>query len=431
MPYDFLGETRPRVAVVGGGITGMGAAWGLSTSAEVTVFESGARMGGHARTVIAGRRGDQPVDTGFIVFNRVNYTNLVRLFEELEVPVAESNMSFGASISGGRVEYALASLNAIFAQRRNAVSPGFVGMLRDILKFNAQAERLSTDETLSVRDLLGLLGTGDRFRDHYLLPFSGAIWSTPTQGILDFPAAAMMRFFRNHALLDSKGQHQWYTVRGGSVAYVDRLCAALTARGVDLRSGAPVAGLRRTGAGTELRTTGGEWQAFDHVILACHADEALALLSDASGEEVAALSPIRFERNEAVLHSDAAMMPRRRLCWSSWNYTEGPQGRGDRIGLTYWINLLQPIPQDDPLFVTLNPDRPIDEARIYDTTSYAHPLYDAAMLRAQKAVRALNGARATWFCGAWMRNGFHEDGLASGLDVARAVTRRIGERQAA
>jgi predicted NAD/FAD-binding protein len=408
----------------------MAAAHLLAQDHAVVLFEAEDRLGGHARTVMAGKRGDQPVDTGFIVYNKVNYPNLVALFEQLQVPVVESNMSFGASIAGGRLEYGLASLGALFAQRRNVVNPRFLGMLRDVMRFNARALDLAQDDGISIGDFLAELGTGDWFRDHYLLPLSGAIWSTPVEGMLDFPAQALIRFFRNHNLLGYYGQHQWYTVQGGSVQYVRRLQAAMVARGVDLRLGAPVAGVRRGPAGAAVRVARGEWEPFDEIVFATHSDVTLRLLSDPSPEESAALAAIRYQPNEAVLHSDASVMPKRKACWASWVYVEPAGRRPEKIDLTYWMNSLQPIPMDDPLFVTLNSNQPIREELIHDTVTFDHPVYDMGALRAQEQIRAMNGTRDTWFCGAWMRNGFHEDGFQSAVDVVEAMQARLGQMAA-
>ena len=424
MPFEIPRAAPRRIAVIGAGISGLAAAQALSGSSRVTLIEAESRLGGHARTVMAGKRGDQPVDTGFIVFNRANYPHLTGLFEELEVPLAESNMSFGVSMGGGRFEYALHDLDSIFATRRNLADPRFHRMLRDILRFNRLAPAAARDPGMTIGGLLEALRLGPWFRDRYLLPFSGAIWSTPTHDILDFPAAAMLRFFENHNLLGYTGQHQWYTVRGGSAEYVCRLEAQLRRRGVEIRTGCPLAGIRRRPGAVELRAEGGDWEDFDEVVLATHSDDSLALLSDASAAERAALGAIRYQPNEAVLHADAALMPRRRKVWSSWVYTEDAGVRAPRIGLTYWMNSLQPIPLDDPLFVSLNPTRPIRDELIHDTVTFRHPLYDRAALEGQAAVRALNGSNRVWFCGAWMRNGFHEDGFASALDVAEAISRR-------
>ena len=425
MPFDPAIPPGQRIAIVGGGISGMSAAHRLSGTHRVTLYEAEPRLGGHARTVIAGKRGDQPVDTGFIVFNNVNYPHLTALFNDLGVPIAPSDMSFGVSIDGGRIEYALRTMDSLFCQRANLVRPAFLRMLRDVLRFNARAADLvAGDEAMTIGDLLARLGTGPWFRDYYILPFSGAIWSTPTQGILDFPAAAMVRFFQNHALMQTSGQHQWYTVRGGSVEYVRRLQAALQAAGAEIRTRAPVAAIRREGGQVHLRAEGAEWEVFDQVILATHSDQSLAMLTDAAPEERAALSAVRYQPNEAVLHADPTLMPRRPKAWASWSYTEAAGQRPDRVSLSYWMNSLQPIPLDDPLFVTLNPVRPIREDLIHDTATFHHPVYDVVALRAQAAVRGFNGARGTWFCGAWMKNGFHEDGMASAVEVAEAILSR-------
>ncbi|MCK0169002.1 FAD-dependent oxidoreductase [Jannaschia sp. S6380] len=401
----------------------MAAAHALSGDHHVTLIEAEPRLGGHARTVLAGRRGDQPVDTGFIVFNKVNYPNLLRLFEDLDVPIADSDMSFAASLGGGRVEYSLQTADTMFAQRRNLLSPRFLRMTRDIFRFNARAADAANDPDLPLGAFLDRLGMGQTFRDWYIGPISGAIWSTPSQNVMDFPAQAMVRFFRNHALLSHTGQHDWFTVRGGSVEYVRRLQAHLGRQSVVLRTGTPVAGIRRVPGGAEVRMTGGEWEAFDDVVLATHSDDSLALLSDATEEETALLSRVRYQSNEAVLHADESVMPRRRKVWASWNYAEQAD-RPDRIGLTYWMNRLQPIPAEDPIFSTLNPQHPIREALIYDRTTFRHPVYDLAMLDAVGRLRERNGTANTWFCGAWMRNGFHEDGFVSALDVAEGMAGR-------
>jgi uncharacterized protein len=431
MPFETFATAPRRIAVIGGGISGMAAAHFLGADNAVVLFEADDRLGGHARTVLAGRNGDQPVDTGFIVFNNVNYPNLVRLFEQLDVPIAKSSMSFGASIDGGRLEYGLASFDAIFAQRRNLFSPRFLGMISDIVRFNKHAEAAADAPGLTIAELLDRLGTGAWFRDHYITPFSGAIWSTPTRDILDFPAQALVQFFRNHALLGYAGQHQWYTVKGGSVEYVRRLQASLVAHGVDIRLSTPVAGVQRVAGGVMVRARGGDWDMFDDIVFATHSDDTLRLLSDATGAERAALGAIKYQPNDAVLHSDASLMPKSRKVWSSWSYVEAKGGPGERIDLTYWMNSLQPIPMDDPLFVTLNTSRPIRDALIHDTATFRHPVYDLPALAAQKAIRAINGTNGTWFCGAWLRNGFHEDGIASAVDVATGIRSRAGAPLAA
>lgn len=424
MSANKIGGSVKRIAVIGAGISGMAAAHELARDHHVVLFEADRRLGGHARTRMAGKNGDQAVDTGFIVFNYANYPHLAALFEELDVPVTESNMSFGASINGGAFEYGLASLAALFAQPKNMANPKFLRMIRDILNFNKNGLRLSKEEGLTVEGLIKKLGAGSYFRDYYLLPLSGAIWSTPTQKIMDFPAQAMMTFFDNHALLGITGQHQWWTVKGGSREYVSRLGASMAQRGVALRLGTPVDAVKRTDDGVQIKSTESEWEAFDEVIFASHSDDSLAMLSDPSADETRILGAIKYQPNKIVLHSDTTIMPKRKSVWSSWVYCEDANKQTDRIDLTYWMNKLQPWLQDDPLFVTLNTTRDIDPALVWDEVTLRHPVYDLAALAAQKAAPAMNGTNNTWFCGAWMKNGFHEDGIGSAMDVVTAIRAR-------
>ena len=432
MPSQTNTAGPRRIAVIGAGISGMGAAHALAKTHQVVLYEAEPRLGGHARTRMAGRNGDQCVDTGFIVFNYANYPNLTALFDELDVPVTESNMSFGASFGGGRMEYALTSLDALFATRRNVVDPRFLRLVRDLLKFNKSGlAAAEADPELTVRGLMKKLKLSDFFANHYLLPFSGAIWSTPKEQVLDFPAVSMMRFFDNHALLTANGQHQWYTVAGGSQEYVRRLGASMFKRGVELRLGAAIAGVRRTQTGVDVATETSGWEHFDEVVFATHSDDTLRLLSDATDHEKKVLGAIRYQPNNVVLHSDTSLMPKRRQTWSSWNYTECDGKSGDQIDLTYWMNSLQQWLQDDPLMVTLNSTRPIDEALVWDEVTLRHPVYDTAAIAAQAEAAAMNGSNRTWFCGAWMKNGFHEDGLSSGYDVVHALNARDHLRVAA
>ena len=413
---------RPKkIAVVGGGISGLGAAYALSNTYQVTLFEAENRLGGHARTVFSGKSGQQPVDTGFIVFNYPNYPELTQLFSELNVPIAKSDMSFGASLKDGKIEYALRNFDAIFAQRKNLLNPKFVKMVWDINRFNTIGLTVAGDESLTIGQFLKCLKTGDWFRDYYLLPLSGAIWSTPTEKILDFPAYAMLQFFKNHALLSRSGQHQWYTVKGGSREYVSRLENALVQKQVEIRVNTQVASVTRHATGVVVKTYCSEPQTFDEVVFATHSDDTLALLSDPSEIEQRNLGSIKYQDNEVVLHSDVGVMPKLYKCWSSWVYTERKDKSTDKIDLTYWMNSLQPIPLDDPLFVTLNSTHNIDQNKIHDQVTMRHPVYDLGVLNVQKDISLNNGHNRTWFSGAWMKNGFHEDGLSSGLDVARSL----------
>ena len=413
---------RPKkIAVIGGGVSGLGAAYALSNTYQVTLFEAENRLGGHARTVFAGKNGQQPVDTGFIVFNYPNYPELSQLFSKLNVPIAKSDMSFGASLKDGTIEYALRNFDAIFAQRKNVLNPRFVKMVWDINRFNTIGLTVADDESLTIGQFLQRLKTGDWFRDYYLLPLSGAIWSTPTEKILDFPAYAMLQFFKNHALLSRSGQHQWYTVKGGSREYVNRLENVLAKKRVEIRVKTPVASVTRHQTGVVVKTYSCEPQTFDEVVFATHSDDTLSLLSDPSEFEQRNLGSIKYQNNDVVLHSDVTVMPKLHKCWSSWVYTERKDKTTDKIDLTYWMNSLQPIPLDDPLFVTLNSTHNIDQNQIYDQVTMRHPVYDVGVLSAQKDLSLNNGHNRTWFSGAWMKNGFHEDGLSSGLDVARSI----------
>lgn len=421
MPFDLSKGAPQRIAIVGGGVSGLAAAWLLSRHHQVTLFEAAPRLGGHARTIIAGKHGDQPVDTGFIVFNHVNYPHLTAMFHALDVPVVKSNMSFGVSLNGGRLEYALHSGNTLFGQRRNTLDPRFHRMIRDILRFNAKAEAVvAAAPGLTVAELIETMALGVRFREHYLYPFCGAIWSTPDHDIGAFPADALVRFMRNHGLLSWSQHHQWWTVEGGSQVYVGKLAAAVTQAGAILRPGTPVRAITRHGGAITLRAEGGEAETFDQIILATHADQALALLEDADSTEREALSAIRFQPNRAVLHADPAVMPHRRRCWSSWVSRGEAEGAG--VGVSYWMNRLQNIPAEDPLFVTLNPAGPINPALIYDEVTFRHPVFDHAALKAQSQITALQGTRNTWFAGAWLRNGFHEDGFATAMRIARRLS---------
>ena len=423
MPFDQSHGAPQRIAIIGGGISGLAAARLLSRHHQITLYEAEPRLGGHARTVHAGRHGDRAVDTGFIVFNYSNYPHFTAMLRDLDVPVEKSDMSFGVSLNGGRLEYALRSADALFAQRRNLVIPGFYGMVRDIVRFNARAEaEMESAPGLTITDLLDRMRLGRRFREHYLFPICGAIWSTPSDVIGSFPAHALIGFLRNHALMSKGGAHQWWTISGGSAAYVSRLMASLLRHGVAIRPGTAVQSVKRDGIGVLLHAPGCEPERFDQVIFATHADQTLAMLADPSGQERAALAAVRFQANRALLHRDPQVMPRRRGCWSSWVYRGGPdETTGGGIGVSYWMNRLQNIPEDDPLFVTLNPRVVIPDEAVYDEVTFHHPVFDQAALVAQGQIAALQGQRGTWFAGAWLRNGFHEDGFASAVRIARQL----------
>ena len=431
MPFENIQADNRRIAIIGGGISGMGAAYELRNSENVVLFESSSQLGGHARTVLAGKSGNMPVDTGFLVYNDVNYPHLTNLFGELEVPTIPSDMSFGASIDGGWLEYGVLAPKAIIAQKRNILRPKFLGMMRDILKFNKLANKSHIDSNITIGSLIKNWELGDWFRDYYLTPFTGAIWSTPVTQILDFPALPMIKFMKNHALLGTGGQHDWRTVKGGSREYVRRLEGMLLKAGVEIRLSTSVNSVRRVDGGVEVKVASGEYEPFDEVIFATHSDTTLGMLSDPNAIEKKSLDAIKYQSNTMVLHADTSIMPKRKAAWASWVYTEDKDKKSDRIDLTYWINRLQSLPEDDPCFVTLNTQRVIKPHLIYDECVFYHPVFNLAALQGQHSLAELNGKNSTWFCGAWMRNGFHEDGLATGIEVARRIMARSSTMLAA
>lgn len=425
MSFDAIPLHPQRIAIIGAGISGLAAAYLLTPRHAVTLFEAAPKLGGHARTIVAGHNGDQPVDTGFIVFNYVNYPHLTRMFHDLEVPVVKSDMSFGASINDGQIEYALRTLQSLTAQRRNLLRPGFLRMLRDILHFNRQAEAVATRDGITVGELMGELNLGPWFQDFYLMPLCGAIWSTPPAEIRHFPARPLIQFFRNHGLLNITNHHQWWTVDGGSVEYVRRMERHLRGRGVAIRAGTAVRSVTRDGSQSIVHTAGGPHAPFDQVIFACHSDQALRLLAQPTPQERAALSALRFQDNQVILHRDTSQMPRRKAAWSSWVYKSDTAQSNPTIGVTYWMNRLQNIPDTDPLFVSLNPSSPVPDHLIYDQQTFRHPVFDAAALTGQRRLTEIQGRNNTWFAGAYTRHGFHEDGFASAVRIARLMERQI------
>lgn len=422
MPFDSArGAPRrmnARIAVIGAGVSGLSAGWLLSSTHEVVVYERDNRLGGHANTVDV-PVGDEivPVDAGFIVYNEPAYPNLTALFAHFGVASEPTCMSFGASIGGGAVEYSGQTLSSVFADRRNLVSPKFLTMLVDIARFHHDARRaLATGlaHDISLSAFVAAKGYSRAFATYFLKPMASAIWSTPSSKILDFSAAAFIKFYDNHGLLRVLNLPVWRTVTGGSRRYVEKIAAPLVAKA---RLKTPVSSVRRTEAGVEVRDQSGEVDIFDHVILACHADEACALLVDADGDERRLLGAFGYQKNRAVVHVDPAHMPRRRRAWSSWNYV----GDGERFAATYWMNRLQNLKCARDIFVTLNPLTPVRDEAIVAEFDYAHPMFDIGAAVAQAALWSLQGRGGVWFCGAHFGQGFHEDGLQAGLAVAEAI----------
>lgn len=413
-------ESSLDIAVVGSGISGLSAAWLLSQRHRVTLFEADSRPGGHSNTVDAPTAaGTVAVDTGFIVYNEPAYPNLTALFDHLGVATQATEMSFAVSLDGGELEYSGTDLRGLFAQRGNLLSLRFWSMLRDLVRFYRQApadaERFGL---IPLDSYLDARGFGKAFREDHLYPMAAAIWSTSAARVGEYPTEAFVRFCENHHLLKLAGRPAWRTVTGGSARYVERLTAAL---GQGLRLDQAVTEVKRDAEGAWVRTDGAAApQRFDQVVIATHADQALRLMPDATALERRVLGAFGYSRNRAVLHSDPALMPQRRAVWSSWNYA-AERGRAEAPCVTYWMNRLQAIPEQTPMFLTLNPTLEPRSEHLIRSEIYEHPIFDMKAIRAQDELWSLQGRRRTWFCGAYFGSGFHEDGLQAGLAVAEAL----------
>ncbi|WP_409525833.1 NAD(P)/FAD-dependent oxidoreductase [Nitrincola sp. MINF-07-Sa-05] len=423
---------RPlRIAVIGSGISGLSCAWLLNQQHQVTLFEKDDRLGGHSNTVDVDVDGKLiPVDTGFIVFNPVNYPNLVKFFEQLNVASSETEMSFAVSMEKGRLEYSGTNINGLFAQRSNLLKPRFWKMIADLLRFYRESSDMLNNEefqTLTLRELLAQGGYGEAFVRDHLIPMGAAIWSTPADKMLDYPAQSFLRFCQNHGLVQLENRPQWRTVIGGSREYVTRIADALKGR---IRLNSHIHRIHRLDGKVILEDLHGGRETFDHVVLACHADQSLEMLAQPDPLESDLLSKFPYQRNRAILHCDTALMPRRKSAWASWNYLSGGSDADKRdnenskesdLSVTYWMNRLQPLSTSKPLLVTLNPVVEPEAGSIYRSFLYDHPVFTLESISAQKKLWALQGHRNTWFCGAYFGYGFHEDGLQAGLAVAEAL----------
>ena len=419
-----------KIAVVGAGISGLSCAWRLASQHDVTLYEAGRYFGGHTHTVDATVDGvTHPVDTGFLVFNHRTYPEFTRLLDQLEVETAASEMTFSVSVGtprGSALEWAGTDINSVFAQRRNLARPAFLRMLLDIVRFNRLATRLAVSgNTVKLEESLGTFlnreNFSESFRHWYLLPMAAAIWSCPTATMMAFPMATFVRFCHNHGLLQVTDRPQWYTIKNGAKNYVEKLLAALD----DVRLNEPVLAIRRGSAetaGVTVTTKAGS-EAFDQVVLAAHSDENLAMLSDPSPEEIRHLGAIRYQKNHAVLHTDATLLPKAVSAWAAWNYQCLPRRDAgcDDVCVHYLLNLLQPTPFKRALIVSLNSIAAPRDETVLQEFEYSHPVFDQAAIGAQGAIAALQGTRSTWYAGAWTGFGFHEDGLRSGLTVAAAI----------
>jgi predicted NAD/FAD-binding protein len=403
-----------RIAVIGSGISGMLAAHRLSRDHEVEVYEAGDHAGGHTHTVDVEHDGrDYAVDTGFIVYNDWTYPNFVKLIDELAVPWQPSAMSFSVRCEKTGLEYNGTNINSLFAQRRNFVSPSFLRMVADILRFNRSAPALlsSPDAGNSLGSYLRDEGYSKFFIDHYIIPMGAAIWSSRPVDMLRFPARFFVEFFANHGFLSVDDRPTWRVIRGGSREYVKRLTAPFAGR-IHLKTA--VASLQRHAHKVALRLKNGSVEQFDQVFVACHSDQALALLADPSPEEREILGAIRYQANEAVLHSDTRFMPRRALAWAAWNY-HLPIEQHDRVTVTYNMNILQTLDAPVQFLLTLNRSAEVDPAKVLGSYVYHHPVYTTAAVAAQKRRHEINGVRRTYYCGAYWSYGFHEDGVKSAL----------------
>lgn len=412
-----------RVAVVGSGISGAAAAWLLRDEVDVELFEAEGRFGGHTHTaVVEEEAGPVPIDTGFMVFNRANYPLLSALFDHLGISSYPTDMSFSVSFDEGRFEYAGTDLNTLFGQRRHLVSRRFWGLLFDIVRFNRAARRAlhrPPPPTLALGDFLDQGGFDERFRSRYLYPMAAAIWSCPRGQVARFPALSFLRFFANHGLIRLADRPQWLTVGGGASSYMHRLMQDLGPRA---RSGSPVVAVERAERGVNIRLADGRCEVFDEVVLACHSDQALRLLTQPGPLERHLLGAIPYSANRVLLHRDPALMPRMRRVWSSWNYMNGTHDDGKAaVSVTYWMNSLQRLPTRNDYFVSLNPLREPRADLVVGEYEYHHPLFGAEALQAQRQLHRIQGRAGVWYAGAWTGYGFHEDGLRSAAEVAQAL----------
>lgn len=415
-----VSQDSMKIAVVGSGISGLSAAWLLAKRHDVTLFEAADRFGGHSNTVsldVGGRRID--VDCGFIVYNEATYPNLMALFAEIGVETVATDMSFAVSLDNGRYEYAGTDMRGLFAQPVNIIRPRFWSMLLDLLRFYRSATRdIVHCGGLSLEAFLDKGRYGAAFRDDHLYPMAGAIWSASVAEIGKQPAESFVRFCDNHGLLKLKDRPLWRTVKGASRAYVGKIIAGLEGKA---HCGCPIRSISRENDGVTIHDAMGVARRFDHVVLATHADQALRLLENPTDDEKAILGAFRYERNEAIIHTDSSLMPRRRAAWASWNYLSDGADQDRTLSVTYWMNRLQPLGNVPDIFVTLNPLRAPREGSVLHREVYTHPQFDLTALAAQKQLWSLQEKRRTWFCGAYFGAGFHEDGLQAGLGVAEQL----------
>lgn len=426
MNFEHSHGQRSRVAVIGSGISGVSAAWALSGTHDVILYEAANRPGGHTATVDIDYDGTPiSVDTGFIVYNELNYPNLTALFDHIGVKTHASNMSFSLSLDEGRLEWSGATYGSLFAQKRNVLSIPFLLMLKEIVRFNSVCvtdRNTGVTRNKSIGDYIEFRRFSRRFRDDYLIPMAAAIWSTPRIKMLDFPADAFITFFENHRLIHNE-RPDWRTVTGGSRIY---LALMLQQMPETLQTGRAVTSLHRSGHHVYVTDTSGATEMFDRAIIACHSDQALSFLKDADELEQEILGAIPYRPNRVVLHRDAGLMPKRKRAWSAWNYLRSANNAAEpEVSVTYWMNRLQGIADNKPLFITLNPPREPAPGTVFGEWTYDHPQFDAGAIKAQELLPQIQGRGGVWFAGAWTGFGFHEDGLRSGLEAAEALGAKL------
>jgi len=407
---------KQSVAIIGSGISGLASAYFLSDKLSVKIFEKNNYLGGHSNTVDVDYDVKKiAVDTGFIVFNHQTYPNLTPFFRLLNVAYQKSNMSFAVKVNNGELEYAGTNLGTVFSQLKNAFNPHFLIMLRDILRFNKEAENIlqrEFDASYTLKNLLDDLGVKNYFREYYLLPMSGAIWSCPLETMLSYPAQSFVRFFKNHGLLTVANQPQWFTVTNGSREYVKKIAAKIGAENISLNNAAIA--VERFEDKVLVKSQKGE-EFFDYVFFATHGDQVLQILKNPHPQEKGVLQNFKYQSNLAVLHRDTSLMPNSKKAWASWVYAKNKNDSGSDIAVTYWMNNLQEIDHKYPLFVTLNPNQPISEDKIFAKFNYEHPIFDSNAVAAQSKIEEIQGLDRIYFCGAYQKYGFHEDGIASAI----------------
>ncbi len=415
----MLGDTvEMKIAIIGSGISGLGAAYLLVPHHDITVYEKNAYIGGHSRTIdVPTGNTTTPVDTGFIVFNNWNYPNLMGMFKDLDVPFQKSDMSFGVSIDNAWLEY---GSSGMFAQKKNIFRPSYYKMLTDVLRFNKQAlAYIEKDADITLLECLDALNMGEWFRRYYLLAMGAAIWSCPVDTIMKFPARTFLQFFKNHGLLSVNNRPQWYTVTGGSREYV----ACLTESFKDqIKLNCGVQSVVSVEGGVRIRDEHGTEETYDQVVFSCHADQALGMIDKANSEYIAVLGAFDYQANDIIVHSDTSFMPKNKKCWASWVYlSETKEDKSDNVSLSYWMNNLQGLDPQYPIIVTLNPGRRPSEELIMDEHTFSHPIFDLKAIKAQDKIKDIQGKNGMWFCGAYQRYGFHEDGLLSAVNVAKSM----------